>query len=100
MMTKETISTDKAPGAIGPYSQAIKVGDLVFCSGQIPIDPVTGELQKREYGQWIFTAFKLLAGLRGLRGSALDIFGYTQERRTERRLILDYEQWSMRSLND
>jgi len=55
-------------------------------------DPVTGELQKREYGQWIFTAFKLLAGLRGLRGSALDIFGYTQERRTERRLILDYEQ--------
>jgi indolepyruvate ferredoxin oxidoreductase len=55
-------------------------------------DPVTGELQKREYGPWIFTAFKLLAGLRGLRGSALDVFGYTQERRTERRLIQEYEQ--------
>ena len=40
---KETITTDKAPGAIGPYSQAIKVGGLVFCSGQIPIDPATGE---------------------------------------------------------
>ncbi len=35
---KEIISTDKAPGAIGPYSQAIKAGNMVFCSGQIPID--------------------------------------------------------------
>lgn len=42
-MTKETISTDKAPGAIGPYSQAVKAGGMVFCSGQIPIDPATGE---------------------------------------------------------
>jgi 2-iminobutanoate/2-iminopropanoate deaminase len=41
-MTKETVSTDKAPGAIGPYSQAIKAGNMVFCSGQIPIDPATG----------------------------------------------------------
>ena len=40
---REIISTDKAPGAIGPYSQAIKAGNFVFCSGQIPIDPVTGE---------------------------------------------------------
>lgn len=38
----ESISTTKAPGAIGPYSQAIKTGDLVFTSGQLPIDPVTG----------------------------------------------------------
>lgn len=42
-MTKETISTENAPGAIGPYSQAVKVGDFVFCSGQIPIDPQTGD---------------------------------------------------------
>jgi indolepyruvate ferredoxin oxidoreductase len=55
-------------------------------------DPVTGELRKREYGPWIFTAFKLLARLRGLRGSPLDIFGYTHERRTERQLITDYER--------
>ncbi len=40
---KEIISTDKAPGAIGPYSQAIKAGNMVFCSGQIPIDVETGE---------------------------------------------------------
>jgi 2-iminobutanoate/2-iminopropanoate deaminase len=39
----EIISTEKAPGAIGPYSQAIKAGNMVFCSGQIPIDPATGE---------------------------------------------------------
>ena len=38
-----TISTDGAPAAIGPYSQAVVHGDLVFCSGQIPIDPATGE---------------------------------------------------------
>ncbi len=38
------VSTDKAPAAIGPYSQAMVVGNLVFTSGQIPIDPATGEL--------------------------------------------------------
>ena len=40
---REVISTDKAPGAIGPYSQAIKAAGMIFCSGQIPIDPATGE---------------------------------------------------------
>ncbi|MBY5720732.1 RidA family protein [Rhizobium leguminosarum] len=39
----EQISTTDAPGAVGPYSQAIKVGDLLFVSGQLPIDPGTGE---------------------------------------------------------
>lgn len=39
-----TIATDAAPAAIGPYSQAIKAGNLLFCSGQIPIDPESGEL--------------------------------------------------------
>jgi 2-iminobutanoate/2-iminopropanoate deaminase len=38
----EIISTENAPGAIGPYSQAIKTGGFIFCSGQIPIDPATG----------------------------------------------------------
>ena len=39
----QIIHTDKAPAAIGPYSQAVKTGDLLFVSGQIPIDPATGE---------------------------------------------------------
>ncbi|HEY9540419.1 MAG TPA: DUF6537 domain-containing protein, partial [Luteimonas sp.] len=51
-----------------------------------------GELVKKEYGPWVFTAFGLLARLRGLRGGALDVFGYTTERRMERRLIDDYER--------
>jgi 2-iminobutanoate/2-iminopropanoate deaminase len=41
---KTVISTDKAPKAVGPYSQAIQAGNLLFCSGQIPLDPVTGSL--------------------------------------------------------
>ncbi len=53
-------------------------------------DPVTGELQKRPYGPWVLTAFKLLAKLKGLRGGALDVFGKTEERRHERQLIEDY----------
>ena len=43
-MTRRAISTGDAPGAIGPYSQAIASGDLLFCSGQLGLDPATGEL--------------------------------------------------------
>jgi 2-iminobutanoate/2-iminopropanoate deaminase len=43
-MNKETVSTDQAPKAIGPYEQAIKVGEFVYASGQIPLDPKTGNL--------------------------------------------------------
>ena len=41
---KKVISTQKAPAAIGPYSQAIQAGNLLFVSGQIPVDPATGEV--------------------------------------------------------
>ncbi|MFB3850519.1 MAG: RidA family protein [Acidobacteriota bacterium] len=41
---REIISTEKAPGAIGPYSQAVKAGSFLFCSGQIPINPATKEI--------------------------------------------------------
>ena len=41
---RETIQTDKAPAAVGPYSQAIRASGLVFTSGQIPLDPATGSL--------------------------------------------------------
>jgi 2-iminobutanoate/2-iminopropanoate deaminase len=43
---RHVIDTAEAPEAIGPYSQAIKSGDLLFCSGQIPLDPSSGELVK------------------------------------------------------
>ncbi|HWS76162.1 MAG TPA: indolepyruvate ferredoxin oxidoreductase family protein, partial [Quisquiliibacterium sp.] len=55
-------------------------------------DPATGELVKRSYGPWMFKAMRLLARLKGLRGTALDPFGRTEERRTERRLVDEYEQ--------
>lgn len=41
---KKLVSTDKAPGAIGPYSQAVWAGDLLFCSGQLGLDPAKGAL--------------------------------------------------------
>ena len=43
-MPREVIHTDKAPAAIGPYSQAVKAGGFLFVSGQIPLDPATGEV--------------------------------------------------------
>ena len=49
-----------------------------------------GNLRKSEYGSWVFGAFKFLAKLKGLRGGAFDVFGYTAERKLERRLIEDY----------
>jgi indolepyruvate ferredoxin oxidoreductase len=49
-----------------------------------------GRLVKQEFGPWVFTAFKFLAKLRGLRGGRFDLFGYTEERKMERRLIADY----------
>ena len=55
-------------------------------------DPQTGHLIKQEFGSWMLPAFRLLAKLKGLRGTAFDPFGRTEERRTERRLIADYEK--------
>jgi indolepyruvate ferredoxin oxidoreductase len=54
-------------------------------------DPVTGELRKRAYGPWMMAAFRLLARMKGLRGTRLDLFGYQAERRKERSLIDEYE---------
>src|SRR6266849_4426260 len=54
-------------------------------------DPRTGHMKKRAYGAWMMGAFGVLAKLKMLRGTALDVFGYSAERRTERRLIGEYE---------
>jgi indolepyruvate ferredoxin oxidoreductase len=56
-----------------------------------PRDPETGQLKKRAYGGWVLWAFALLARMKGLRGTRLDLFGYTAERKQERRLIAEYE---------
>ncbi len=53
-------------------------------------DPETGHLKKQTFGPWMLRAFKLLAKFKGLRGTRFDPFGWTAERRTERRLIADY----------
>jgi indolepyruvate ferredoxin oxidoreductase len=56
-----------------------------------PVNKATGEPKKLTFGPWIFPVFRLLARCKFLRGTALDPFGYSQERRTERRLVRDYE---------
>jgi indolepyruvate ferredoxin oxidoreductase len=62
-------------------------------------DPVTGHLRKREFGPWVFKSFGLLARLKGLRGTAFDIFGYTAERKMERALPVDYAAMILRHLD-
>jgi len=60
---KKVIQTDKAPKAIGPYSQAIQAANLLFLSGQIPIDPKTGELIKGDIRQQTQRVLENIKGL-------------------------------------
>jgi 2-iminobutanoate/2-iminopropanoate deaminase len=71
-MSKEIVSTDKAPGAIGPYSQAIKAGGMVFCSGQIPIDPNTGNFVSDVVAEQTEQVLKNLSEVLQAAGSSLD----------------------------
>src|SRR5688572_1787663 len=57
---RKTIHTDSAPKAIGPYSQAVRVGNLLFTSGQIPLDPATGELVQGSIEEQARRVFKNL----------------------------------------
>jgi 2-iminobutanoate/2-iminopropanoate deaminase len=68
---KETISTEKAPGAIGPYSQAVKAGNMIFCSGQIPIDPVTGEFVSSDVAEQTRQVLKNLNAVLEAAGASL-----------------------------
>lgn len=68
---REIISTEKAPGAIGPYSQAIKTGGMVYCSGQIPIDPVTGEFVSNDIVEQTEQVLKNLAAVLEAAGTEL-----------------------------
>lgn len=71
-MPREVISTDKAPAAIGPYSQAIKAGNFVFTSGQIPINPQTGELVKGDIKEQARQVLENLKAVLEAAGSGLD----------------------------
>jgi len=62
-MKKKVVQTEKAPKAIGPYSQAIQAGDFLFLSGQVPLDPKTGELVKGDIGQ---QAKQVLENIKGV----------------------------------
>ena len=69
---KEIIATDKAPAAIGPYSQAVKVGNLLFTSGMIPIDPATNTLVEGGIEVQAERALQNVKNLLEASGSSLD----------------------------
>jgi 2-iminobutanoate/2-iminopropanoate deaminase len=71
-VTKTIISTSKAPKAIGPYSQAVSFGDLVFCSGQVAIDPATGELVGDGVGEQARRCMENLEAVLTAAGTGLD----------------------------
>jgi 2-iminobutanoate/2-iminopropanoate deaminase len=62
-VNKEVIKTEHAPGAIGPYSQAIKVGNLLFMSGQIPLDPKSGQIVGANVSEHTEQVMKNLKGV-------------------------------------
>jgi reactive intermediate/imine deaminase len=71
IMGKQTIHTDQAPKAIGIYSQAVRAGDAVYISGQIPLDPATGELVGGDIDKEIRRAFDNLAAIAKAAGGSL-----------------------------
>lgn len=71
-MDKTVISTDAAPAAIGPYSQAIAMGGLVFCSGQVPFDPTTMELVSGSIAEETKQCVRNLEAVLTEAGSALE----------------------------
>jgi 2-iminobutanoate/2-iminopropanoate deaminase len=72
MAEREAISTDQAPSAVGPYSQGIRAGDLVFTAGQLGIDPASGELVSDEVGAQAERALANVAAILDAAGSGLD----------------------------
>ena len=70
-MPREIIHTDRAPAAIGTYSQAVKVGDAVYLSGQIPLDPVTLQLVAGDMDAQIRRVFDNLAAVARAAGGGL-----------------------------
>jgi 2-iminobutanoate/2-iminopropanoate deaminase len=70
-MQRERISTTDAPGAIGPYSQAIATGSFVFCSGQVPLEPASGALVEGDVRAQTRRSVENLSGVLNAAGSSL-----------------------------
>ena len=71
-MEKEIISTSNAPGAIGPYSQAVKIGNMIYTSGQLPLDPESGELVTGDIKKATSRSLLNLKAVLEAAGSSLD----------------------------
>jgi 2-iminobutanoate/2-iminopropanoate deaminase len=69
---REAVATDRAPKAIGPYSQAIRAGSLLFCSGQIPLDPATGALVEGDIAAQTRQVFANITAILQAAGTSLD----------------------------
>jgi reactive intermediate/imine deaminase len=67
----ETISTHEAPAAIGTYSQAVRAGDTVYISGQIPLDPITGTLIEGTFQERVYQVFENLSAIAKASGLSL-----------------------------
>tara|TARA_B100000989_G_scaffold14799_1_gene9866 strand:+ start:229 stop:612 length:384 start_codon:yes stop_codon:yes gene_type:complete len=72
MSDKQEVNTPNTPAAIGPYSQAIRTSSLLFCSGQIPLDPVTMEIVSDDVGEQAHQVLLNLSALAEAAGSSLD----------------------------
>ena len=71
-MAGEIISTDNAPGAIGPYSQAVKLGNLLFTAGQIPLDPATGQIVEGDIKAQTERVMQNVVAILDAAGSSID----------------------------
>ena len=71
-MEKQVIASEQAPKALGPYSQAIRAGNMVFTSGQVPIDPATGELISWEITEQVRQVFRNIKAVLAAAGLSLN----------------------------
>jgi reactive intermediate/imine deaminase len=71
-MSRTAVHTDLAPGAIGPYSQAVRAGGALYLSGQVPLDPATGEMAGGDIEQQAMRVFENLKAVLAAAGASFD----------------------------
>lgn len=72
MATRQAVATDHAPKAIGPYSQAVRAGNLLFVSGQVPIDPATGAIIEGDIAAQTHRVMRNLSAIVEAAGATMD----------------------------